>query len=35
VGSPRPPGEVIGTNPPAGASVPVDSVIELQVSSGN
>ncbi|KAA8966482.1 Stk1 family PASTA domain-containing Ser/Thr kinase [Mycobacterium sp.] len=35
VDNPRPGGEVIGTNPPAGATVPVDSVIELQVSKGN
>jgi serine/threonine-protein kinase len=35
VDSPRPAGEVIGTNPPKGQTVPVDSVIELQVSRGN
>jgi serine/threonine-protein kinase len=35
VDSPRPAGDVIGTNPPAGATVPVDSVIEIQVSKGN
>ncbi|WP_322858249.1 Stk1 family PASTA domain-containing Ser/Thr kinase [Mycobacterium europaeum] len=35
VDSPRPAGEVIGTNPPKGQMVPVDSVIELQVSKGN
>jgi eukaryotic-like serine/threonine-protein kinase len=35
VDSTRPAGDVIGTNPPAGATVPVDSVIELQVSKGN
>src|SRR5882757_3863754 len=35
VDSPRPAGAVIGTNPPAGANVPVDTVIELQVSKGN
>jgi beta-lactam-binding protein with PASTA domain/predicted Ser/Thr protein kinase len=35
VDSPRPAGDVIGTNPPAGATVPLDSVIELQVSKGN
>jgi eukaryotic-like serine/threonine-protein kinase len=35
VDSPRPAGEVIGTNPPAGATVPVDSVIQIQVSKGN
>ncbi|KJX75931.1 Stk1 family PASTA domain-containing Ser/Thr kinase [Mycobacterium lepromatosis] len=33
--SPRPTGEVIGTNPSKGATVPMDSVIELQVSKGN
>jgi beta-lactam-binding protein with PASTA domain/predicted Ser/Thr protein kinase len=35
VDSPRPAGTVIGTNPAAGANVPVDTVIELQVSKGN
>lgn len=35
VDSTRPAGDVIGTNPPAGTTVPVDSVIELQVSKGN
>jgi len=35
VDSPRPAGDVIGTNPPKGQTVPVDSVIELQVSKGN
>lgn len=35
VDSPRPAGEVIGTNPPSGDTVPVDAVIELQVSKGN
>lgn len=35
VDSPRPAGEVIGTKPPSGETVPVDSVIELQVSKGN
>ncbi|SOJ58162.1 Serine/threonine-protein kinase PknB [Mycobacterium simulans] len=35
VDSPKPAGDVIGTNPPAGTTVPVDSVIELQVSKGN
>ena len=35
VDSARPAGAVIGTNPPAGATVPVDTVIELQVSKGN
>jgi beta-lactam-binding protein with PASTA domain/predicted Ser/Thr protein kinase len=35
VDSPRPAGDVLGANPPAGATVPLDSVIELQVSKGN
>ena len=35
VDSARPAGEVIGTNPPAGATVPVDTVIEIVVSKGN
>lgn len=35
VDSPRPAGEVIATNPPKGQTVPVDSIIELQVSKGN
>jgi serine/threonine-protein kinase len=35
VDSTRPAGEVIGTNPPKGLPVPVDSIIELQVSKGN
>ncbi len=35
VDSPRPAGDVLGSNPPAGATVPLDSVIELQVSKGN
>ncbi|HWF30657.1 MAG TPA: Stk1 family PASTA domain-containing Ser/Thr kinase [Mycobacterium sp.] len=35
VDSPRPAGEVVGTNPPKGTTVPVDSIIELQVSKGN
>jgi len=35
VDSPKPAGDVISSNPPAGATVPVDSVIELQVSKGN
>ncbi|HZC53648.1 MAG TPA: Stk1 family PASTA domain-containing Ser/Thr kinase [Mycobacterium sp.] len=35
VDSPRPAGEVVGTNPPKGQTVPVDSIIELQVSKGN
>src|SRR5271166_2932322 len=35
VDSPKPAGEVIATNPPAGATIPIDTVIELQVSKGN
>lgn len=35
VDSPRPAGEVVGANPPVNATVPVDTVIELQVSKGN
>ncbi|ORJ59411.1 Stk1 family PASTA domain-containing Ser/Thr kinase [Mycobacterium simiae] len=35
VDSLRPAGEVVGTNPPKGQTVPVDSIIELQVSKGN
>ncbi|KZS81555.1 serine/threonine protein kinase [Mycobacterium kansasii] len=35
VDNPKPAGDVVGTNPPAGTIVPVDSVIELQVSKGN
>jgi eukaryotic-like serine/threonine-protein kinase len=35
VDSPRPAGDVVGTNPPAGANVPVDTIVELQVSKGN
>jgi serine/threonine-protein kinase len=35
VDSPRPAGEVIGTNPAKGQTVPVDSIVELQVSKGN
>jgi eukaryotic-like serine/threonine-protein kinase len=35
VDSPRPAGDVIGTNPAAGQTVPVDTVIDLQVSKGN
>jgi eukaryotic-like serine/threonine-protein kinase len=35
VDSPRPAGDVIGTNPPAGETVPMDSVIQIQVSKGN
>jgi beta-lactam-binding protein with PASTA domain/serine/threonine protein kinase len=35
VDSPRPAGDVIGTNPAAGQTVPIDTVIDLQVSKGN
>jgi serine/threonine-protein kinase len=35
VDSTLPAGQVIGTNPPAGQTVPVDTVIQLQVSRGN
>jgi eukaryotic-like serine/threonine-protein kinase len=35
VDSTTPAGQLIGTNPPAGQTVPVDSVIQLQVSRGN
>ncbi|OBI90001.1 Stk1 family PASTA domain-containing Ser/Thr kinase [Mycobacterium asiaticum] len=35
VDSTKPAGEVIGTNPPKGQTVPVDSVIDIQVSKGN
>jgi serine/threonine-protein kinase len=35
VDSTRPAGDVIGMNPPAGADVSVDTIIELQVSKGN
>ncbi|GFG65617.1 serine/threonine-protein kinase PknB [Mycobacterium kubicae] len=35
VDSTLPAGEVIGTNPPKGQTVPLDSVIDLQVSRGN
>ena len=31
----KPVGTVLGTNPPAGQSVPVDTVIQIQVSKGN
>ncbi|CAN5809396.1 Stk1 family PASTA domain-containing Ser/Thr kinase [soil metagenome] len=33
--STEPSGRIIGTNPPAGQDVPVDSVIQVQVSQGN
>ena len=35
VDSTEPEGQVIGINPPAGATVPLDTVIALQVSRGN
>ncbi len=35
VDSTRPAGQVIGTNPPAAQNVPVDTVIQIQVSRGN
>jgi len=35
IDSTRPAGEVVGTNPPKGTTLPVDSIIELQVSKGN
>ncbi|OBI89441.1 Stk1 family PASTA domain-containing Ser/Thr kinase [Mycobacterium asiaticum] len=35
VDSTKPAGEVIGTTPPKGQTVPVDSVIDIQVSKGN
>jgi eukaryotic-like serine/threonine-protein kinase len=35
VDSTQPAGQVIGTNPPVGANVPLDSVVDLQVSKGN
>ncbi|OBK25572.1 Stk1 family PASTA domain-containing Ser/Thr kinase [Mycobacterium asiaticum] len=35
VDSTKPAGEVISTNPPKGQTVPVDSVIDIQVSKGN
>lgn len=35
VDSPKPAGAVPGTNPPAGQSVPNDTVIQLQISKGN
>src|ERR1700761_562610 len=35
VDSPRPANEVLGTNPPKDQTVPVDQVIDLQVSKGN
>lgn len=35
VDSPKPAGSVVATLPPAGTLVPVDSIIELQISKGN
>jgi eukaryotic-like serine/threonine-protein kinase len=35
VDSTRPSGQVVGTNPAAGQDVPVDTVIQIQVSQGN
>ncbi|MGV0791330.1 Stk1 family PASTA domain-containing Ser/Thr kinase [Mycolicibacterium sp. XJ1819] len=35
VDSPSPAGQLIGSNPPAGQEVPVDTLIQLQVSRGN
>jgi eukaryotic-like serine/threonine-protein kinase len=35
VDSPRPKGEVLGTNPATGQTAPVDSVIQVQISKGN
>jgi len=35
VDSTAPAGQIVGTNPPTGAVVPMDTVIELQVSRGN
>jgi serine/threonine-protein kinase len=35
VDSTDPAGQLVGTNPPAGQTVPVDTVIQLQVSRGN
>ena len=35
VDSTLPAGQLLGTNPPAGQTVPVDTVIQLQVSRGN
>ena len=35
VDSPLPAGQLLGTNPPAGQTVPVDTVIQMQVSRGN
>jgi eukaryotic-like serine/threonine-protein kinase len=35
VDSTKPIGQVLGTNPPAGQSVPLDMVIQIQLSQGN
>jgi serine/threonine-protein kinase len=35
VDSPLPSGQVLGTDPPVGPPVPVDTVIQIQVSKGN
>lgn len=35
VDSPKPAGQVIGTNPATGQPVPVDTIVEIQVSKGN
>ena len=35
VDSTKPAGTVVSTNPPAGQTVPIDTVIELQISRGN
>jgi eukaryotic-like serine/threonine-protein kinase len=35
IDSPSPAGQVLGTNPPAGQTVPINTVIQLQVSQGN
>ena len=35
VDSPEPAGQVVGTNPPAGQTVALDTVIQIQVSRGN
>lgn len=35
VDNPAPAGQIVGTTPPAGSNVPLDTVIELQISRGN
>jgi eukaryotic-like serine/threonine-protein kinase len=35
IDSTKPSGQVIGTNPPAAQNVPIDTVIQIQVSQGN